>query len=629
MSHVLAHVVFPADGDPDVMPLYADPETWTTIDGETVRVSNATHLMRVESRHSIRVRRSERVSFASYFNAFPAAYWQRWTRVESVTLTLRTEGSGTVTVYRSNPQGVQQRMAFEHVEGDHDLSFELPVRNFSDGGWYWFDVTAAETDVVVSDGAWSTDTELGDGTLSIGITTFNKADYCVRTLETLADAPEVVEQLDRVYVVDQGTQLVAEADGYTEVAARLGSRLQIVRQPNLGGSGGFSRAMSETVEAGRSSWVMLLDDDVEIEPESIWRTIQFSRASRRPTIVGGHMFDLLDKPVLHAWAEGIEMDHFLWAPTFPEQHRHDFRAANLRQTPWMHTRQDATYNGWWMCTIPVEVIEKVGLALPVFIKWDDSEYALRAREAGYPTVSLPGAALWHVSWLDKDDAQDWQAYYHARNRLLAAMLHSPFPGGGRLVKASRRIDLKHLISMQYYAIELRHRALRDLLAGPSHLDRDWPSVMPELRAYAQGFSETQVITDVDALPTTREGQRHYPYERAPQAPRGIGRVVFTAKAALRHWIRPTDSAAEPQVELSKHDAAWWRVPGFDSALISAADGRGKSVYRRDRAEYRRLLRESIALHKDLADRWDELAAQYRAALPDLTSRERWHRTFEG
>ena len=95
-----------------------------------------------------------------------------------------------------------------------------------------------------------------------------------------------------------------------------------------------------------------------------------------------------------------------------ERMPHDFSVANLRQSPSLHSRLDADYNGWWMCLIPTEIIREVGLALPAFIKWDDAEYSLRARDAGFPTVSVPGVALWHVSWVGKDDSIDWQAYFH-------------------------------------------------------------------------------------------------------------------------------------------------------------------------------------------------------------------------
>lgn len=630
MSHTLQQVLFPMERDPDILPLYADPETWTVVRGEPVQVTSESHVNDVVSRSCYRVRRGQRVSFASYFNAFPAAYWQRWTVVDSVSLTLNTSGEGTVIVYRSTAQGVQQRIDSAAVTGSQQVSFDLPVTAFGDGGWYWFDVVAGDDDVLVDGGSWDTDVDpVTTGNTSLGITTFNKPDYCIQTLATLAAAADVLASIDTIYVVDQGNLKVADRPEFADIARRLGDTLQVVDQPNLGGSGGFSRAMSETLDADRSDFLLLLDDDVQIEPQSINRSVQFSRFCRTPTIVGSHMFDLMDKPILHAFSENVDLQPFFWQPPFPEQERHDFRRSNLRQTPWMHQRLDADYNGWWMCMIPTSVIREIGLSLPVFIKWDDAEYALRAREHGVGTLSLPGSALWHVSWLDKDDSQDWQAYFHGRNRLLAALLHSPFPRGGKVLANSAKIDLKHLLTMQYYAATLRHRAIRDLLQGPEHLHRTIGSTMPELRAATADFVETQIIFDPDQMPQTAEGKRVYS-EPAGSGPRGAKQAIFAAKAAQRHWRQqvPQSSIDRPQVELAKADATWWRVPEFDSALISTADGRGKSVYRRDRATFRRLLRESRTLHRELAENWDRLAHDYREAMPEFTSPETWRETFD-
>lgn len=630
MSHVLQHIVLPAERDPDLLPLFVDAEVWTTIRHRPVRVSDEAHANDVLSRSSFRVRSGRRVSFASYFNAFPASYWQRWTVVPQVRLTLRTSGTGTVIVMRSNAQGVQQRVESVEVRDATTSSFDLPLRTFGDGGWYWFDLVADDDDLVLEHGVWSTDTEpVTTGNVSLGITTFNKPDYCVHTLATLADADSVLDEIDTVYVVDQGDQKVAARPEFADTAARLGSTLQIVDQPNLGGSGGFSRAMLETLDAGTSDFLLLLDDDVEIEPESIYRSVQFSRYCRTPTIVGSHMFDLLDKPILHAFAESVDLYYFMWRSALPDQMRHDFRRSNLRQTPWMHQRLDADYNGWWMCMIPTQVIREIGLSLPVFIKWDDAEYALRARDHGYRTVSLPGSALWHVSWIDKDDSQDWQAYYHARNRLLAGLLHSPHDKGGKLLSNSRRIDLKHLLTMQYYAVSLRHRAIRDLLRGPDHLHPTMGSTMPELRAAMKDHVETQVITDPERLPATWEGKRVFP-PNFDKEPRSARLALFTLKAVLRHWRRPVPQGNidRPQVELAKSDATWWRVPAYDSVLISSADGRGQSLYRRDRQTFRRVWKESRALHKQLEKKWGRLAHQYRTALPQVTSVDEWRRTVE-
>jgi galactofuranosylgalactofuranosylrhamnosyl-N-acetylglucosaminyl-diphospho-decaprenol beta-1,5/1,6-galactofuranosyltransferase len=310
---------------------------------------------------------------------------------------------------------------------------------------------------------------------------------------------------------------------------------------------------------------------------------------------------------------------------------HDFSVANLRQTPMLHMRLDSDYNGWWMCLIPLEAIREVGLPLPAFIKWDDAEYCLRARESGIPTVSMPGVALWHVSWVGKDDSIDWQAYFHARNRIVAGLLHSEAPKAGTLLRHSRRLDLKHLMMMQYYPVALRHRALRDVLRGPQHMRENLATAMPAARALAQKFPETVVYKEPGVPLRSRRGRQVFKRQRKNEfdSPTGIRLRWFTATTLASHWIhapRP-ENITQPEVEFGKGDAQWWRLPLFDSALVSAADGSGKNIYTRDRAQFRRMLIDTVRLHHRLRREWPSLANAYRRALPQLTSHEAWKGTF--
>lgn len=630
MTYVLQKAVLPLDRDPDLLPLYLDPETWSTIDEEPVRVSSSAQLGNILDRHSARIAAGQRVSFGAYFNAFPASYWQHWTPVRHVELRVRTDGPATVLVYRSNGGGGQQRIDTQEVDGTAECVFALELTQYSDGGWIWFDIVADVRPVIFRGAEWTTDEPpTRTGKASIGITTFNKPDYCVNTLAHLSDAEDVLELVDRIFVVDQGDRRVDARPEYPGLAERLGDTLQIVTQPNLGGSGGFSRAMLETLARSESSFVQLLDDDVRIEPESIRRSIMFARFATNPTIVGAHMFDLLDRPKLHAWAEVVDRGPFMWRTLFQEKMPHDFSVANIRQSPILHLRLDADYNGWWMCLIPVEAMRSVGLSLPAFIKWDDAEFCLRARDADFPTVTLPGAAVWHVSWMGKDDSIDWQAYFHARNRLVAALLHSHESHGGALPRHSRRIDLKHLMMMQYYAVALRHRALRDVLAGPDHMWRNLATAMPDARALAASFPETVVHLEASHPLYSRRGRLVFKRlkRHSFDSPTGIGLRWFTARVVLTHWFRRPDprNLAQPEVEFGKGDANWWRVPLHDSVLVSAADGSGMNVYTRDHARFRRMLIDSVRLHRRLRREWPRLSRQYRAALPRLTDPEAWRR----
>ncbi|MEV7759260.1 glycosyltransferase [Microbacterium sp. NPDC089180] len=634
MTYTLQNAVLPLDRDPDLLPLYVDPETWSTIDEEPVRVTNVAQLSNILDRTRARIVAGRRVSFGTYFNAFPASYWQHWTAVRQVRLTVRTTGDATILVYRSNGGGTKQRLDTREVRGDaNESSFDLVLDQYSDGGWIWFDVAADRADAMFEGADWTTEQEpVRAGKASIGITTYNKPDYCVETLTALADSPDALDVIDRVFLIDQGTDLVADQDAFPAVAGRLGETLEVVRQPNLGGSGGFARAMVETLAREGSDFVQLLDDDVRIEPESIRRSVVFGRYASVPTIVGAHMFDLLDRPKLHAWAEVVDDAPFMWRALFQERLPHDFSVANLRQSPLLHMRLDADYNGWWMCLIPTSILREIGLSLPAFIKWDDAEFCVRARDAGYPTVSVPGVALWHVSWLGKDDSIDWQAYFHARNRIVSALLHSRSPQGGTLIRHSRRVDLKHLMMMQYYPVELRHRALRDILSGPEHMRANLATAMPAARAVAKKHPETVIHKDSGVPLRSRRGRQVFKRLKNHQfdSPTGIALRTFTLRTLLSHWFhtpRP-ENVEQPEVEFGKGDANWWRVPLYDSALVSAADGSGKNIYTRDRALFRRMLVDSWRLHRRLQREWPSLSRLYRRALPDLVSESQWRATFE-
>lgn len=574
-----------------------------------------------------------RISYGTYFNAFPAAYWAHWTQLTDVTLRLTLSGRGRVEVLRTDRTSTSSVVHAVEVDSEcESIDVTVSLVGLERGGWVWFDLLPAEqsTRLEVMEGSWTTTAAPRTAaTASIGITTFNKPDYCVRTLAALAASPSVRAVVDTIYLVDQGTMQVSDAAGFAAAATDLDGQLRVIEQRNLGGSGGFSRAMLETLDAGRSAFTLLLDDDVEIEPEAIYRLVQFGRFTTTPTVVGGHMLDMLKPTVLHAWAEEIDPRWFLWRPGPPAHVRHDFADRNLRATSWTHRRDDADYTGWWMCLIPTETMREVGLSLPAFIKWDDAEYSLRAKTVGTSTVSLPGSALWHVAWVDKDDSREWQAYFHARNRLVAALVHSTERRGGMLLTNLRRVDLRHLLCMEYYAAHIRERAYRDVLRGPEHMHAEIGGILAELRSLRTRFTESTEYPTPQQIPDSRHGRQSYDIEMH-YPPSRHGLYGWTSKQLARHWLVPSPPAdAQPDVELARRDATWWRLPTFDSVVVTDSPRTSAVVYRRDRAFFRDQLRRSRESVGRLERSWDELAVQYRAAIGDITSPAAWRTTLLG
>ena len=637
-ERVLARVVFPTDGDLDVLPLYVDGQQVPVAVEEGTAVLPVPYDQnpdQVLGRRSYRIGHGERVSFATYFNAFPAGYWRRWTSLASIRLRVRTTGPGTLVVYRSSARGTTARVTSRHLDGSAEELVPLPLDTFADGGWYWFDLVAGPGELVLDEAEWLAGEPVAgaqparQGSVTVGITTFNRPAYCTALLAQLGGAEELREVVDEVVVVDQGTKAVRADSGFPTAATALGPRLRVLEQANLGGSGGFARAMMETLDVGVSDHVLLLDDDVVCEPEGIARAVAFADHARTPTVVGGHMFSMYERSVLHAWAERVLPWQFRWSPAAATRHDHDLSTSNLRSTPWLHRRSAADYNGWWMCLVPTVVLRDVGLSLPVFIKWDDAEFGLRAREAGYPTVSLPGAAVWHVPWTDKDDSVDWQAYFHARNRFVTALLHSPFEHGGRMVRESLAIQLKHLVAMQYSAADLREQALLDVLAGPAALHEQLPTKLGEVRARRAGFEDARVATDPDQLAPVRPGRPRKRDQRAEQPRDGAGRLLAAVRGVARQAMPVPESARQaPDREVASADAGWWTLSGLDSALVSTTDGTGASWHRRDRRHVIAATRRATLVHQRLLREWPRLAAEYRAALPDLVGVDAWRKTLD-
>ncbi|GAA2180430.1 glycosyltransferase [Brooklawnia cerclae] len=627
---IAMRVIFPVGGDSDVLPAYVDRS-----DDENAAWN--IHPDDVLGRYSMLVRAGDRVSFGSYWNAFPASYWQRWTDVRTVRLAVNTIGDGSIIVYRSNARGTKQRVDMVRVGADAEQSvFDLPIKEFGDGGFYWFEFVAGSAEMTLESAQWWVPAgESFRGTVTLSTTTYNKPDYVVRNLNLIASQPDVVGILDEMIVVDQGTKKVADESGYAEAATAMGGKVAIIEQPNLGGSGGFARGQYEATVRGRSDYVILLDDDIRIEPETLVRLTTFADMSKKPTIVGAQMFDLMNRSVMYTFGEVV--NNYTWAPAIPRfdnEMYHDFAEEGLRSTSWMHGRVDVDYNGWWCCLIPTQVIRKIGLSLPLFIKWDDLEYAVRAGKAGFPTVSLPGCAVWHVTWADKDDLVGWQSYFHNRNRIITALLHSPFEKGGAMLANAEINDMKHISAMQYYTAAGRLLAEQDVLAGPDQLHSILESRNKEVRAMAKEYSDAQFKPEVEDFPPVYLEKPRRPTKQAwmkdgKEVPVPKPRLLVMGMQAVARQLLPLSKNAtdNPQTIIPHRDNKWWKVSRWDSALVTNADGNGVSWYRRQPEKVRQMVLESFRNYARIYAKWDELARQYQEALPRLTSFESWERTF--
>lgn len=580
----------------------------------------------VRERASVRVEPGSKVSGNTYFGRFPASYWQRWTTAKDVTVEAVVSGDGLVTVGASDVEGDQRVVAAQNVTGAKGLAVSLTAKldRFYDGGALWLDLeTEGGQTLTVEKVRWTVEAPAKIRPTAVTICTMNRADDCLANLQALAGDISSLETLDAIYVADQGTDRVDSRDGFEQVAKDLGDKLHYIIQPNLGGAAGFTRGLYEVAGSAGAEHanVLFMDDDVLLEPDLVIRLTAFSNRSANPIIVGGQMLNLLHPNQLHVGAEYANLNTL--EPGQPVEH--SLSTADLLgvdedtlKPNRQERRLDAGYNGWWSCLIPAEIVKAIGYPLPFFFQWDDAEYSYRAREHGFPTVTLPGAGVWHADfhWKDWDE---WHRYFNLRNSIITAALHSPF----NLNLLSRVLVaqlIRYLLGMQYGLSATLIKAVEDFLEGPEILHDGGAAAMKEIRRIRDDYPETKrhPATDVPGIASNDIGiinsAPRPSLQRAILLKRIFERVLGKHKHSL--GAVPTD------------EANWWHIAQFETAVVTDANQEGVRVRHYDRAKMFDLAKRGAKVVNRLRKEGGAVQEQYKRAMPELTSRENWTRLYE-
>jgi galactofuranosylgalactofuranosylrhamnosyl-N-acetylglucosaminyl-diphospho-decaprenol beta-1,5/1,6-galactofuranosyltransferase len=571
-------------------------------------------------RHHLRVHPDSHVGTNTYFGRFTASYWQRWTAAREVRFEARTRGAGRVLLRASDTNGVPRTLAV-HDAGTGEVRLTALLDRFLDGGGIWVEVVTGDEELLVHDARWTVAAPAGDRGTSVVVCTHNRADDCVATLHALTAEPDALGLLDAVVVVDQGTDRIDSREGFAEVEARLGERFRYLPQPNLGGSGGFTRGLYEVVEHGGRPDVdvLFMDDDIRCEPEVVVRLATFGRCVAHPTIVGAQMLNLLHPTQVLAGAEYARLEdltngHVVTGAVGESDVTAHFPDGTKNV---QDRRVDAGYTGWWSCLIPAELVRRAGYPLPLFFQWDDVEYCYRARAHGVATVTLPGAGVWHADfpWKDWDD---WHRYFNLRNAMITAALHSAFPVR-HVAGVLGDLLARYLVSMNYGLAATLIKAVDDFLAGPEVLDDGGVAAVAAVRGLRARHGETVAhpVTDAPGMgPTDMEIVRSGP---TPTRTRAV-----MVKRSVQQLLGRTPYRAGL---VGAGEADWWHVSLFDRVAVTDAGQGGVRVRRRDPETLRSLAREGARVLWRLTREGAVAAERWRAAAPTLTAPDNWRRLF--
>ena len=593
--------------------LFTGPSAQVSDDLYARIVSGRAH----RERYALHLEKGATVDTNTYFGRLPASYFQRWTTVTDVQLKLvfNTSSPARLLLRGSNIHGGVRTIASTEVDGTGTAVLSARLNEFVDGGALWMECTAVGGPLTITDLEWTTPAPPKIRPAAITICTFNRADDCATNVAAVAGDKALLAGIDAIYVVDQGTDAVETRPLFNDVASQLGDKLVYLRQPNLGGAGGFSRGMYEISNIADHANVILMDDDILCEPETILRLNAFANLTPSPTIIGAQMLYLKNTRLLHVGAEQTQMERLRagrWAPNA----LHNADVIKHRQ----HKRVDAEYNAWWSCLIPSEVIASVGLPLPMFFQWDDIEYGQRALAAGFPTVTLPNAGVWHADfhWKDRDE---FMRYFSVRNSLITHALHGNIDTKATGRWLAREIT-EALVSMQYGMAYTMIRGLEDFLEGPEVLHDGGPAALGAIRSERSEFGETIVHPAVNIRELTDVVPRFHPTGHKPRKDR-INLVL--AKRAVFQWL---GRVIPGPVAIAAEDNQWWHVSLFGHAVVTDASQSGVRVRRRDKKKLIELSKRMRKALRRFRAQAPSLQNRYREAVPELTGRENWARLFD-
>ncbi|MBQ9991163.1 MAG: glycosyltransferase [Lachnospiraceae bacterium] len=437
--------------------------------------------------NGLRFIKDQRVNFDTYFNSFSLFKWWKYTNVNNVRLNLKLEGQFTVNLvhyYFKENYGFEWQVSDTYIVGKQGRTemFSFDYKTDNPFGLLTFELMAMEDNSILRGGYYSSDVEpecMQRVKIGIGICTYKREHYVKNNMQNIS---RIILENNECPIRDQIEVFISDNAQTLSGIFDKENRIHVFNNKNTGGSGGFSRTMIEVNRANlrgeEFTHILLMDDDVIFEPESIFRThaiLSVLKEEYRDAFVGGAMFFTDRKYMQHANGEywhGERWDSFITTYNLDRDMR------KLNQIVENEYLTDANYQAWWYCAIPMSICRLDNLSLPLFIKSDDIEFSMRNLKH---LVTLNGIAVWHESFESKYSASN--EYYTVRNYLITTSIHHVGLGVGDIMAYVKK-STRHLLSnYKYRELELFYQGIEDFLKGVDYLKSiDPESYHPKIMA---------------------------------------------------------------------------------------------------------------------------------------------------
>jgi galactofuranosylgalactofuranosylrhamnosyl-N-acetylglucosaminyl-diphospho-decaprenol beta-1,5/1,6-galactofuranosyltransferase len=427
------------------------------------------------------LRRNGILDLGTYFNSFSIDKWKKYTCVSKISILLRLKGkfkldAYTFVAYSGTKSTVYQRQLQsialdEYTEGLIDLD----ISNLS--GLLCFRLEALSDRCCFAGGSYtSKQSPINNISLALVTCTYKRELMVQKTalsIEKCFSAGLSSRNQPELFIIDNGNTL----EKFTE-----SPNVHIIPNKNSGGSGGFARGMIEVLDKGKFSHLILMDDDIVVDPISISRVISFLEYSQNTELpISGAMIKLEEQYRLHE--SGASVDFFKGFT--PLKHGLDLR--ELAEVSLSDTEEHVMFGGWWFYCVSTNEIVDNGMPYPFFLRLDDAEYGMRLAQA---TITLNGCCVWHESFLAKEKPAT--VYYYTRNLLIVLSKYFKEVNVLDIVKLLSRDVVRHLFMYRYENANFILLGVKDFFDGPNGMkNRDPEFKNKELMATKRESSSNQ------------------------------------------------------------------------------------------------------------------------------------------
>lgn len=179
---------------------------------------------------------------------------------------------------------------------------------------------------------------------------------------------------------------------------------------NLGFSGGNNAGIKYALENG-ADYVLLLNNDTTVAPDFLNKLVETGENDARIGIIGPLVYFFYEPQKI--WFGGGKINWLKNKAT--HLHYQEIDKGNLLKN------FETEYITGCALLIKKEVIEKIGfMAEDYFLYYEDTDWNLKAKKAGYKIILEPQAKIWHkVSASTKEFSSNY-VYYNVRNGMLFA-----------------------------------------------------------------------------------------------------------------------------------------------------------------------------------------------------------------